>query len=510
MAKFGIDSNMVFDANGKSVAARLSDHDVSLDGLSSSLADRVSQLNSIHINALYPPSGVTAAKGDGITDDTTALNNLMQYCYINGYALYLPTKTYKITGTLTIGFYPRLKIIGSENMATIVQYTNNIPIFQTTTKNTHSVHLRNLDLKYNTQQNPTDHPNSYAIAFNNNEDNMGGHYYWKIDNVWVENATIGIGINQTFGNLPLWDCEFTNIFMTYISKTALNICSPSPAGVLGIIIKNFKVLNGDGTLVTTGPALKLRGECLLESIDIECWYNLAISWDTANGEINGLHIESHYLTGTYLAVISLGDLFVNMRNLSLTYIANDTNLADVNFISCTNLQANIDGVWLNRQSGTKNVILISTNKQANLTNIRLNTSGDSIYKYTTWQFLTLDGKTIPQPNTPTSGTYTLGQIFYNSIPTSGGYLGWVCTRAGKIHPSSTASATNGSNTLTSVSDISNWSVGDKPICPGIGDGTTITAVNTTNSTLTLSSTFQAGSGTVTLNEGIFKSFGLIS
>jgi hypothetical protein len=30
MAKFGIDSNMVFDADGKSVATRLSDHDISL------------------------------------------------------------------------------------------------------------------------------------------------------------------------------------------------------------------------------------------------------------------------------------------------------------------------------------------------------------------------------------------------------------------------------------------------------------------------------------------------
>jgi hypothetical protein len=44
MAKFGIDSNMVFDADGKSVATRLSDHDTSLDSLSSSLAESASAL----------------------------------------------------------------------------------------------------------------------------------------------------------------------------------------------------------------------------------------------------------------------------------------------------------------------------------------------------------------------------------------------------------------------------------------------------------------------------------
>jgi hypothetical protein len=50
MAKFGIDSNMVFDADGKSVATRLSDHDTSLDSLSSSLADIATNVKSYWVN----------------------------------------------------------------------------------------------------------------------------------------------------------------------------------------------------------------------------------------------------------------------------------------------------------------------------------------------------------------------------------------------------------------------------------------------------------------------------
>jgi hypothetical protein len=55
MAKFGIDSNMVFDADGKSVAARLSDHDTFLADI-------------ITVNIKNK-----GAVGDGITDCTTAL-----------------------------------------------------------------------------------------------------------------------------------------------------------------------------------------------------------------------------------------------------------------------------------------------------------------------------------------------------------------------------------------------------------------------------------------------------
>jgi hypothetical protein len=51
MAKFGIDSNMVFDVDGKSVAARLSDHDTSLDGLTTDLTKKANQTDLNVTNA---------------------------------------------------------------------------------------------------------------------------------------------------------------------------------------------------------------------------------------------------------------------------------------------------------------------------------------------------------------------------------------------------------------------------------------------------------------------------
>jgi hypothetical protein len=87
MAKFGIDSNMVFDADGKSVAARLSDHDTSLDNLTTDLAERMSSVKSF------------GAKGDGTTDDTTAIQNAYN-SLTNGGTLFFPVGNYKVTSTL--------------------------------------------------------------------------------------------------------------------------------------------------------------------------------------------------------------------------------------------------------------------------------------------------------------------------------------------------------------------------------------------------------------------------
>ena len=43
----------------------------------------------------------------------------------------------------------------------------------------------------------------------------------------------------------------------------------------------------------------------------------------------------------------------------------------------------------------------------------------------------LNGKSIQMGSAaPASGTYTAGEIIFNSAPTSGGYIGWVCTSGG--------------------------------------------------------------------------------
>jgi hypothetical protein len=97
MVKFGIDSNMVFDANGKSVAARLSDHDTSL-------ADNTSKITDISNKLLNPE--MFRYDGGTIFNDTDSFNRVLTYAYTNGKEVHL-YKDYvltniTITGTVVI------------------------------------------------------------------------------------------------------------------------------------------------------------------------------------------------------------------------------------------------------------------------------------------------------------------------------------------------------------------------------------------------------------------------
>lgn len=77
------------------------------------------------------------AVGDGSTDDTTALQNWINYCVTYNHRGWLPKGNYKITATLNFQTLPgwalegELSVMatGSSAGACITQYTDNIPIF---------------------------------------------------------------------------------------------------------------------------------------------------------------------------------------------------------------------------------------------------------------------------------------------------------------------------------------------------------------------------------------------
>lgn len=84
------------------------------------------------INAKYPPTPLVAAVGDNTTDDTDALQALIDYCILNGYSLYLPPSQYKTTDSLVI--WQPLRMFGSKgqvfgaNYAQIIYYGNSAGI----------------------------------------------------------------------------------------------------------------------------------------------------------------------------------------------------------------------------------------------------------------------------------------------------------------------------------------------------------------------------------------------
>jgi hypothetical protein len=87
-------------SNGSIIDVKLSDAAGNIkDRFATHLADYASLL----INSKYPPSPYVAAVGNGIADDTAALQVLLTYIGTNGGgSLYLPTGTYKISSRLDV------------------------------------------------------------------------------------------------------------------------------------------------------------------------------------------------------------------------------------------------------------------------------------------------------------------------------------------------------------------------------------------------------------------------
>jgi hypothetical protein len=56
------------------------------------------QLNQLGVNVLYPPAPMIALKGDGVTDDTSALKNILT----NYSEIFIPKATYVISTTITL------------------------------------------------------------------------------------------------------------------------------------------------------------------------------------------------------------------------------------------------------------------------------------------------------------------------------------------------------------------------------------------------------------------------
>ena len=99
-----IDSRMVNGPDGKNVFDSLNDH-------ASSLADMTTDLIKRSLNVALPfGTGLTPAKGDGTTDDTMALNNLIDYANTNGYSIYIPktSTNYRITNSIQFKAYTRI------------------------------------------------------------------------------------------------------------------------------------------------------------------------------------------------------------------------------------------------------------------------------------------------------------------------------------------------------------------------------------------------------------------
>lgn len=152
------------------------------------------------------------AKGDNVNDDTTAIQNAINYMVSKNGVLYFPPGTYRISAALTIPFCTGWRIYGASRQSTsIVQYADNTRIFYLTGDLTRSWIIEELTLGWlNTQ--PFTNTNAIGIHMDNSAGTGGGYFNFQIRRITCNSgyrAISGAIAHQT----PCWgariiDCSF--------------------------------------------------------------------------------------------------------------------------------------------------------------------------------------------------------------------------------------------------------------------------------------------------------------
>jgi hypothetical protein len=96
-----------------------------LADLSTSLAQNTNNLSSREINIMYPPAPLVSAKGDGVTDDTSVINGVIDYIKNSGGEIKIPRGTFRFTSKIIVPHGVTLK--GSGMRESYSGNTNNRP-----------------------------------------------------------------------------------------------------------------------------------------------------------------------------------------------------------------------------------------------------------------------------------------------------------------------------------------------------------------------------------------------
>ena len=203
------------------------------------------------------------AKGDGTTDDTTAIQNALNATMIaNGRQLFFPSGNYKITSSLVIGntLATGWKIEGDSRGGThIIQATNNTPIFHFIHDLTHSWEIEDIYFDWSTPQSSS---NTLAIAIYFDAGASTNIFNFQIHRCTFNDgfrAIASSGLNQE----SVWGAHiYDNVFGGQMTGAAVYL-SPSPAiGQPNISIEDSYIDAASATepsiYITTGDVVVLK------------------------------------------------------------------------------------------------------------------------------------------------------------------------------------------------------------------------------------------------------------
>lgn len=396
-------------------------------------------------------------KADGSTDDTAAMQAAIDATPEKGH-LILPEGNIKITSTLQVN--SAIVIEGVSEHATSILSVGCSPLKINKISN---VKLRNFNCAASVRHTTT--PNTY-IGIEVDGDNTNRPTNLKFENIYID------GYKEAIKATNLWSSIFDNV-TTANGQHGLRIYDLS----VNNVVANSS-LSGDGT----GYGIHLYGN----TQSTEGWMisntlvynnligvfgqaathvfvsNCILDYNVVNGikiADNGANFGSNWnITNNYIAIGTTGGIGIE-HNSSISSAQQRGNTISNNQILSYAGTVGLYGIYILGTEAKHNVIdgnviqtFSSYDIRANLTDVTitnntcLSSLSDNIYapnggtiadnvgevyytQFTTKSKVGMLTRTYGEA-APSSGTWAVGDIVYDSTPSASGFIGWVCVTAG--------------------------------------------------------------------------------
>lgn len=274
-------NSLSYSGGGTPAAAR-----AAIDASPTLGASRHSVTGKFHVDGY-------GALGDGTTDDTAAI----QACVNAGLAAggvvqFTPGKTYKISSAILMGSSSAgsSRWVLEGNGATMLQATDNTPIFKFTKELTYGWRLGGFNFTWANNQ-PATNTLAIAIYFDQDTNNNNGFYNFEIHNVRFLNGFRGISLNEGSANtIPIWGGDIHHVHSTSLMTGAAIRLRQTASGQPNMTLRQVYV-RGDAA---TEAQIDLQGYQVLVIQNVE--FNRSVTAEmlltTCNAvEINGIRSE---------------------------------------------------------------------------------------------------------------------------------------------------------------------------------------------------------------------------
>ena len=368
------------------------------------------------------------AKGDGVTNDYIAIQDAIE----TGLPVYVPyTKSgYLIEDTLltTDG-----TILYGENLSTsIFQKTDGIPIIRVVGGH---YQIYNFHLAYVNQQTES-MSGGVGIELGDAEASKGAHE-GKISQIIIEKSYRGIGVPVWKGDAFSFMNTFEHIrvlnswdFSFYLSSREVGLTTNTLTNCYSLFSEDDTRPNGKGFFIGNHDDFIMQNCACDHGSKEALWLE-----GNRGGTIIDFHAEKCKVYASYFSIVRIVNSKVHFTNLSIPYsiIRLDVTESYLFWI--------YDGseVTINNFAERDTTILGTGYFASMVSDATSFLRVDSVKSALPFSFngkRSIEMRSLQSPSIPTVGNWNVGEIVYNTLPVSGGSIGWVCVTKGDFSTTS--------------------------------------------------------------------------